>query len=152
MKKAKDNDKVSDDLKAAKFFHFGHVLRDPRPAKPSEAYIFVRRLSESEAREEVDGLPLPLKAYATNRRQKIRRRPRSGPVHMESKDSALRSIISKSIGAPLNNLTNAPTGVHGLRGDSNVQVSSVSLLNCYHFVISKILASVESGEKVQERP
>ena len=90
----------------------------------------MRRLSEFEAREEVEGLPLPLKAYAADRRQKIRRRPRSRPVHMESKDSELQSIVSKSIVTPLYKLTNAPIGVHGLRGDSNVQVSSVSLLNC----------------------
>ena len=74
IKQAKADDKVPDDMKAAKFFHFGHVLRDPKPTKPSEAYVFVRRLSESKAKEEIEGLTLPLEAYVADRQQKIRRR------------------------------------------------------------------------------
>lgn len=152
IKQAKADDKVSDVMKAAKFFYFGHVLTDPKPAKPSETHVFVRRLSESESKEEMDGLPLPLKAYAANRRQKIRRRPRSTPVHPQPEDSELPPIVPKSIGTPPNKLVNAPTGVLGPRGNSNVQASSVSLLKCCHSDISNALDSVQSDEKVQERP
>jgi len=118
-------------MKAAKFFYFGHVLRDPKPAKPSETYVFVRRLSESKAREEVKGFPLPLEAYAAGLRQKIRRR-RAGAVRMGSKDSELQPIVSKPIGTH-NKPVSALTGVHGLEGDSNVQISRVSLAGLFPF-------------------
>ena len=127
IKQAKADDKVPDDMKAAKFFHFGHVLRDPKPTKPSEAYVFVRRLSESEAKEELEGLTLPLEAYVADRQQKIRRRPRPGPVHVESDDSELQQTLSNPIGMPPNKLVNAPTRLRGLRGDLSVQASNVSL-------------------------
>lgn len=152
IKQAKADDKVPDDMKAAKFFHFGYVLRDPKPAKPSEAYVFVRRISASEAKEEIEGLPFPLKAYIADRRQKIRRRLRPGPIHMELNDFELQPIVSKSIGTPSNKLVSAPTGIKELRRDSNVQASNVSLRNCYHSVISNIIDSAQFREKVQERP
>jgi hypothetical protein len=66
IKKAKADDKVSEVMKAAKFFHFGIVVRDPKPAHPSEAYVLIRRASEFEAVQEMDGLPLPLKVYASS--------------------------------------------------------------------------------------
>jgi hypothetical protein len=152
IKQSKADDKVSDDMKAAKFLYFGHVLRDPKPAKPSETYVFVRRLSESEAKEEVEGLLLPLKTYAADRRRKIRRRQRPGPVHMGSKDPELQPMIPKSIGTTPDKLVSAATGFHGLRRDTIVQASSVSLLKCCHSNISNNLDSVQSGDKFQEWP
>jgi hypothetical protein len=152
VKQAKADDKVSDDMKAAKFFRFGHVLRDPKPAKPSEAYVFARRLSESEAKEQVDGLPLPLKAYAAERREKIRRRPRPGLVPLGSDGCEPQPTVSNSIKPPTGQLIGTPAGVHGVRGDSNAQASNVSFQNCYHSVISNSICSAQSSEKVQERP
>jgi len=71
---------------------------------------------------------------------------------MESNDFELQPIVSKSIGTPPNKLVSAPTGIKELRRESNVQASNVSLRNCYHSVISNIIYSAQSREKVQERP
>jgi len=51
---------------------------------------------------------------------------------MGSKDSELQPIVSKPIGTH-NKPVSALTGVHGLEGDSNVQISRVSLAGLFPF-------------------
>jgi hypothetical protein len=152
IKQAKVDDRVSGMMKAAKFFHFGHVLRDPKPAKPADAYVFIRRLSESQARGEADSFPLPLKAYAADRRQMIRRRRRPNPAPVGSDDSELQQIVTNSIMTPPSKLDQTSAAVHEVQGGSKMQPSNVSLQNCCYFGISNITGSVQSSEKVQRRP
>jgi hypothetical protein len=113
-------------MKAAKFFYFGHVVRDPKPAKPATAYVFIRRLSEAEDGGMVDSLPLPLEAYAAERRQKIRRRRRLD-LALES-DAKARPIVSNSIELPSNTASNAPNGVQEPQSVSNSKISIVRFL------------------------
>lgn len=131
IKQAKADDKVPDDLKAAKFYHFGNVIRDPKPEKPSRAYTFVRHAWESDTKEQTKGLPLPLKDYAADRRRKMRRRPCSRPLDLAPGNSEPSFLIPDSTSTKSMGTSDK---IQELTDNSRVHVSDVSCWTMISFI------------------